>query len=195
MRKRINIVISLLLTFLMFGCSSNNESKDNEPIETKIADTEEATEEQEELPILFDGDSNVNEVLVSYNDVNKDNQIEYGDFEIYHHHGSDHTDQAKCFNYNGFEIVVTGSSSYIDVYIGYTKDNKTNEEYKEEALKWIKALYPSASDFDIESAWQEAEDTSTFDATIKNEVFTRMNISVTSSNGKIEYLKIYKYNS
>ena len=176
------------------GCSANKKDDNVSDEEDETVVIDEAKEE--DLPILFDGDSEVNEILVSYNNTNPDKQIAYGDFVIYNHHGSNHTNQGISENHNGFEVVIsTISNSYIYIFIQWKQSGLINDDYKAEAFKWIKALYPNASDEDINSAWEEAETTSTHSKTIKNEIFARMDLDITENNGKIVDLKITKYNS
>ena len=178
----------------LYGCSANKKDEIvlDEGDEAGVIDET----KEEDLPILFDGDSEVNEVLVSYNNTNPDEQIAYGDFLIYNHHGSDHTNQGISENHNGFEAVIsTISNSYVYVYIQGNQSDLINDDYKTEAFKWIKALYPDASHEDINSAWEEVETASIHSKTIKNEIFARMDLDITENNEKIVNLKITKYNS
>ena len=140
---------------------------------------------------LFDGDAAVNDVLVSYNAVNSDESISEGEFHIYSHHGKEHTEQGICYDHNGFEVVVTATSaSGTTVNIQGYQSNKTNDETKEEASKWIKALYPETSDDAIDAAWDEMLGSLTQSVTIENDTFEKMNLNASMSSDRIQYLTV-----
>lgn len=153
--------------------------------------------ESAQQEVLFDGDESVNELLNEYNVVNPDDAITPGEFSAYHHHGSEHTNQAIDYDRNSFEIVVTNGT---EVYIQAYQSNKTADETKAEAFKWIRALYPNVTDDDIETAWSEMESDLTNNVRIKAGGLDGMELDVTyqyersdEEAADIQYLTIQKH--
>ena len=118
----------LVLVFCLGACGKNESTVEDtvEPditieeseavsVETEAEPEEVETEEpKEEVPVIYEDNELINLYLNRYNEANPEAPIERENFEIYHHHGSDHKDQI-LFN-NGVVISAqTGSKVKIDI--------------------------------------------------------------------------------
>lgn len=136
---------------------------------------------------LFSGDDSVDLLLNKWNEANPEEPIAAGDFTVYQHHGSDHTNQGINYDHNGFEEVITdGSEVYIQVY----DTEKTYDEVKTESAKWIRAFRPNATEEEINSAWKTMEDDLTHNVTINGGALDGLKLDVNMNNNAIAYLTI-----
>lgn len=95
-----------LVLVLCLGACGKNESTVEDPVEpdTTVEESEavsveteaepevETEEPKEEIPVIYADNELINLYLNNYNVANPEALIEREDFEIYHHHGSDHTE-------------------------------------------------------------------------------------------------------
>ena len=105
MIKRLSVIIALGIALSLSACG--NTAKVNEPIEAEkvteaiestpevTEEPETATEEAEELSVIYADDEEINLYLNRYNEANVGQEITADQFEPYKHHGSVHKNQIK----------------------------------------------------------------------------------------------------
>lgn len=185
MIKRLSVIIALGIALSLSACG--NTDKVNEPIEAEkvteaiestpevTGEPETATEEAEELPVIYADDREINLYLNRYNEVNVGQEITADQFEPYKHHGSVHKNQIKL---KTEETTISATGTKVTVYLEY----KDLEQYKEAFLRFAKPF----SDTDIEKCWEQvlADDTRVIE-------FDGFSTETSKFNGDIEYMSIY----
>lgn len=138
---------------------------------------ETATEEVEELPVIYADNDLINKYLNMYNEANVGQEITADQFEPYKHHGSVHKDQIKLINE---ETTITATGKQIKVYLEY----KDQEKYKEAFMRFAKPF----SEGDLEESWEQVitDDTRILE-------FTGFSTETSKFNGNIEYTSISGY--
>ena len=152
MIKRLSVIIALGIALSLSACG--NTAKVNEPIEAEkvteaiestpevTEEPETATEEAEELSVIYADDEEINLYLNRYNEANVGQEITADQFEPYKHHGSVHKNQIK---FKTEETTISATGTKVTVYLEY----KDLEQYKEAFLRFVKPF----SDTDIEKCW------------------------------------------
>ena len=105
--------------------------------------------------------------------------------------GKDHDDVINISNNDKIEIILYGSSQYsseykMSVYIGYrAKVSLTNDDFKEEFIKYIKLFDEKLTDEELNKYWEDM--ISEYRSSYKiNDIEILPNVV----NGKVEYFKI-----
>lgn len=113
----------------------------------------------ESSKVLYDVDEIINDYLVLFNKANPDSPIAGSDLSVYHHHGSDHTNQAKL-SYGGFDVTIS-SSTYkkgIEVVINrFSSERKEASEWKDMFIRFGKAYRPTLTNAELEEYWHQIE--------------------------------------
>lgn len=186
MIKRLSVIIALGIALSLSACG-NTDTAVNEPTEAEkvteaiestpevTGEPETATEEAEELPVIYADDEEINLYLNRYNEANVGQEITADQFEPYKHHGSVHKNQIKL---KTEETTISATGTKVTVYLEY----KDLEQYKEAFLRFVKPF----SDTDIEKFWEQvlADDTRVIE-------FDGFSTETSKFNGDIEYMSIY----
>lgn len=189
--KRLVAVVALVLVFCLGACGKS-EDVGRETVEPEITtevqesvieETEEPEVETEAaIPVIYEGDELINLYLNKYNEVNTDNPIEGGDFEVYHHHGSDHKDQILIVEEGFSSIVITSQLGKIKIDV---EGSNTEEAYKEAFLQYARGYNAELSVEVLEDCWEQSKSNlNTYTQFEDFEVYIR------SYNDAIELLEI-----
>lgn len=183
----------LVLVFCLGACGKNESTVEDtvEPditieeseavsVETEAEPEEVDTEEpKEEVPVIYEDNELINLYLNRYNEANPEAPIERENFEIYHHHGSDHKDQI-LFN-NGVVISAqTGSKVKIDIEGG-----DTQEAYKQAFIQYARGYNTELSPEVLEEYWEQSMSNLNLDTQFDDFV-----VYIHSYNDSIELLEI-----
>lgn len=183
----------LVLVFCLGACGKNESTVEDtvEPditieeseavsVETEAEPEEVETEEpKEEVPVIYEDNELINLYLNRYNEANPEAPIERKNFEIYHHHGSDHKDQI-LFN-NGVVISAqTGSKVKIDIEGG-----DTQEAYKQAFIQYARGYNTELSPEVLEEYWEQSMSNLNLDTQFDDFV-----VYIHSYNDSIELLEI-----
>lgn len=189
--KRLVAALALVLVFCLGACGKS-EDTGRETVEPEITtevqeSTIEETEEPEveteaAIPVIYEGDELINLYLNKYNEVNTDNPIEGGDFEVYHHHGSDHKDQILIVEEGFSSIVITSQLGKIKIDV---EGSNTEEAYKAAFLQYARGYNVELSVEVLEDCWEQSmSNLNTYTQFEDFEVYIR------SYNDTIELLEI-----
>ena len=185
--------LGLVLVFCLGACGKNESTVEDtvEPditieeseavsVETEAEPEEVETEEpKEEVPVIYEDNELINLYLNRYNEANPEAPIERENFEIYHHHGSDHKDQI-LFN-NGVVISAqTGSKVKIDIEGG-----DTQEAYKQAFIQYARGYNTELSPEVLEEYWEQSMSNLNLDTQFDDFV-----VYIHSYNDSIELLEI-----
>lgn len=193
--KRLVAVLALVLVFCLGACGKSEDTGretvepevTTEVQESTIEETEEPEVETEEIveaaiPVIYEDNELINLYLNRYNEVNTDNPIEGGDFEIYHHHGSDHKDQILIIEEKFSSIVITSQLGKIKIDV---EGSNTEEAYKEAFLRYARGYNAELSMEVLEDCWEQSmSNLNTYTQFEDFEVYIR------SYNDAIELLEI-----
>lgn len=183
----------LVLVFCLGACGKNESTVEDtvEPditieeseavsVETEAEPEEVETEEpKEEVPVIYEDNELINLYLNRYNEANPEAPIERENFEIYHHHGSDHKDQI-LFN-NGVVISAqTGSKVKIDIEGG-----DTQEAYKQAFIQYARGYNTELRPEVLEEYWEQSMSNLNLDTQFDDFV-----VYIHSYNDSIELLEI-----
>ena len=165
--------------------TTNNNDQEESEVTTTIGVSEEENI-TESLEMIYEYDSTINAYLNSYNKSNPDVPITSEQAQPYSHHGSEHKDQIHYYQ-DEFEIVITSRiGNKIDVFIGASlKAQKTDDDFKEMYIKYVKAFNLGLNDDEIGQNW----DTLINDLT-QNVQFDGYEADVQSFDDRIEYMTI-----
>lgn len=200
------LFVVILVILCLAGCGNKEELPTETPeadIESiqgqevvsdpipEVSDNPVSEDNTESLPVIYDGDEQINLYLNRYNEANPESVIESSDFEVYNHHGQDHKDQI-IYSLNGFEYVISSTGIKLQVDIqGELHSGKTVENYKQEFLKYAKG-YDASLDEDVLSGyWDQAVSNATsFTEFDEFEIYLRKdfddNIEALSIEGEIK---------
>lgn len=143
---------------------------------------------------LFSSNEKINDLLNAYNEVNASNQFQSDDFTAY----KDRKNQAITYDSNGFEVVVTDELSGVSVYVqGYQSGKTAPDDVKAECALWLRAMYPEATDGDIDAVWNEMATDTTHSIDADNPAFDGLEMDAnysfaTDGVERIEYIKMWK---
>lgn len=193
MIKRLSVVIALGVVLSLSACG-NTDKAVNEPTEAEkvteaiestpevTEEPETATEEVEELPVIYADDKEINLYLNRYNEANVGQEITADQIEPYYHHGSTHKDQVKFVNK---DISITGNFTGVSVYF----ECDTQEEYKELFIKFAKGYNAELADDTLENYWDQIVSS---DVNITT-TFDEFSVDAYKFGDKIDYIKIFGY--
>lgn len=195
--KRVSVALALVLVLCLGACGKNEstventvepettiEEKESVTIETE-AEPEVETEEQEpkeEIPVIYEENELINLYLNRYNEVNTEAPIESGDFEVYHHHGSDHKDQILIVEEGFNSIVITSQLGKLKIDI---EGSNVEDAYKAAFLRYARGYNTELSVKVLEDYWEQSMSSlNTYTQFEDFEVYIR------SYNDSIELLEI-----
>lgn len=157
--KRVVLVLGLLLVFCLGACGKSEEAVEPEVTTGEQVSISEGTEEpkavmeettEERIPVIYEDDVLVNLYLNRYNEVNTEVPIKREDFEIYHHHGSDHKDQILFSN---GVIISAQTGDKIKIVV---EGNDTEEAYKEAFFRYARGYNTELSVEVLEDYWEQS---------------------------------------
>lgn len=164
--KRVSAVLALVLVLCLGACGKNESTVENtvepditieETIETEVEPEVETEEPKEEIPVIYEDNELINLYLNRYNEVNTEAPIEREDFEVYYHHGREHTDQIIFNKDNKGEVVISDTVGKIEVVV----DEVGTEENKQAFIKYAKGYSNSLSSEELEEYWVQAMNNAT----------------------------------
>ena len=88
-----------------------------------------------------------------YNEVNTEAPIKSGDFEIYHHHGSDHKDQILIVEEGFNSIVITSQLGKLKIDV---EGSNTEDAYKAAFLRYARGYNTGLSMEVLEDYWEQS---------------------------------------
>lgn len=186
--KRLVAVLALGLVFCLGACGKSDDTAEEtvEPeVTTEVQESvtkETEAETEAAIPVIYEGNELINLYLNRYNEVNTDNPIEGGDFEIYHHHGSDHKDQILIVEEGFSSIVITSQLGKIKIDV---EGSNTEEVYKAAFLQYARGYNAELSVEMLEDCWEQSmSNLNTYTQFEDFEVYIR------SYNDAIELLEI-----
>lgn len=129
------------------------EEKESILVETEAEPEVETDEPKEEIPVIYEDNEFINLYLNRYNEVNTEAFIESGDFEIYHHHGSDHKDQILIIEDGFSSIVITSQLGKIKIDV---EGSNTEDAYKAAFLRYARGYNTELSVEVLEGYWEQS---------------------------------------
>lgn len=148
-------------------------------VETEAEPEVETEEPKEEIPVIYADNELINLYLNKYNAANPEALIEREDFEIYHHHGSDHKDQI-LFSNGTVISAQTGGKIKIDIEGG-----DTQEAYKQAFIQYARGYNTDLSSEVLEEYWEQSMSNLNLDTQ-----FDDFEVYIRSYNDSIEFLEI-----
>lgn len=180
----INIILCMIIMLSVAGCANINNSINDTNNNQKAN-----AEEKENIVEYYKYDESINLFINKYN--NKNTPSITSDMITKNHIGGrDRDNIATIFN-EKLEIILYGSNKSnelysMSVYIGYKPNvDSTNDDFKEQFIKYIKVLDDSLTDDDINNYWSDmiAEYRSGYK-------INKIDITPNVINGKLEYFKM-----
>lgn len=180
----INIILCMIIMLSVAGCANINNSINDTNNNQKAN-----AEEKENIVEYYKYDESINVFINKYNNKNTPS-ITSDMITKKHIGGRDRDNIATIFN-EKLEIILYGSNKSnelysMSVYIGYKPNvDSTNDDFKEQFIKYIKVLDDSLTDDDINNYWSDmiAEYRSGYK-------INKIDITPNVINGKLEYFKM-----
>lgn len=180
----INIILCMIIMLSVVGCANINNSINDTNNNQKAN-----VEEKENIVEYYKYDESINLFINKYNNKNTPS-ITSDMITKKHIGGRDRDNIATIFN-EKLEIILYGSNKSnelysMSVYIGYKPNvDSTNDDFKEQFIKYIKVLDDSLTDDDINNYWSDmiAEYRSGYK-------INKIDITPNVINGKLEYFKM-----
>lgn len=180
----INIILCMIIMLSVAGCANINNSINDTNNNQKAN-----AEEKEHIVEYYKYDESINLFINKYNNKNTPS-ITSDMITKKHIGGRDRDNIATIFN-EKLEIILYGSNKSnelysMSVYIGYKPNvDSTNDDFKEQFIKYIKVLDDSLTDDDINNYWSDmiAEYRSGYK-------INKIDITPNVINGKLEYFKM-----
>lgn len=180
----INIILCMIIMLSVAGCANINNSINDTNNNQKTN-----AEEKENIVEYYKYDESINLFINKYNNKNTPS-ITSDMITKKHIGGRDRDNIATIFN-EKLEIILYGSNKSnelysMSVYIGYKPNvDSTNDDFKEQFIKYIKVLDDSLTDDDINNYWSDmiAEYRSGYK-------INKIDITPNVINGKLEYFKM-----
>ena len=180
----INIILCMIIMLSVAGCAKINNSINDTNNNQKAN-----AEEKENIVEYYKYDESINLFINKYNNKNTPS-ITSDMITKKHIGGRDRDNIATIFN-EKLEIILYGSNKSnelysMSVYIGYKPNvDSTNDDFKEQFIKYIKVLDDSLTDDDINNYWSDmiAEYRSGYK-------INKIDITPNVINGKLEYFKM-----
>lgn len=180
----INIILCMIIMLSVAGCANINNSINDTNNNQKAN-----AEEKENIIEYYKYDESINLFINKYNNKNTPS-ITSDMITKKHIGGRDRDNIATIFN-EKLEIILYGSNKSnelysMSVYIGYKPNvDSTNDDFKEQFIKYIKVLDDSLTDDDINNYWSDmiAEYRSGYK-------INKIDITPNVINGKLEYFKM-----
>lgn len=180
----INIILCMIIMLSVAGCANINNSINDTNNNQKAN-----AEEKENIVEYYKYDESINLFINKYNNKNTPS-ITSDMITKKHIGGRDRDNIATIFN-EKLEIILYGSNKSnelysMSVYIGYKPNvDSTNDDFKEQFIKYIKVLDDLLTDDDINNYWSDmiAEYRSGYK-------INKIDITPNVINGKLEYFKM-----
>lgn len=180
----INIILCMIIMLSVAGCANINNSINDTNNNQKAN-----AEEKENIVEYYKYDESINLFINKYNNKNTPS-ITSDMITKKYIGGRDRDNIATIFN-EKLEIILYGSNKSnelysMSVYIGYKPNvDSTNDDFKEQFIKYIKVLDDSLTDDDINNYWSDmiAEYRSGYK-------INKIDITPNVINGKLEYFKM-----
>lgn len=180
----INIILCMIIMLSVAGCANINNSINDTNNNQKAN-----AEEKENIVEYYKYDESINLFINKYNNKNTPS-ITSDMITKKHIGGRDRDNIATIFN-EKLKIILYGSNKSnelysMSVYIGYKPNvDSTNDDFKEQFIKYIKVLDDSLTDDDINNYWSDmiAEYRSGYK-------INKIDITPNVINGKLEYFKM-----
>lgn len=180
----INIILCMIIMLSVAGCANINNSINDTNNNQKTN-----AEEKENIVEYYKYDESINLFINKYNNKNTPS-ITSDMITKKHIGGSDRDNIVTIFN-EKLEIILYGSNKSnelysMSVYMGYKPNvDSTNDDFKEQFIKYIKVLDDSLTDDDINNYWSDmiAEYRSGYK-------INKIDITPNVINGKLEYFKM-----
>lgn len=180
----INIILYMIIMLSVAGCANINNS-----INDTNNNQKSNAEEKENIVEYYKYDESINLFINKYNNKNTPS-ITSDMITKKHIGGRDRDNIATIFN-EKLEIILYGSNKSnelysMSVYIGYKPNvDSTNDDFKEQFIKYIKVLDDLLTDDDINNYWSDmiAEYRSGYK-------INKIDITPNVINGKLEYFKM-----
>ena len=167
------ILLLFLLALLLSACGSTaSPAASSSPEPTP-----------EPIEVIYDVDEIINEYVVLFNRANPDAPIAGTDLSVYHHHGSDHKDQAKL-TYKDFDITISSSSYQKGISVVIMANGSKEEDDWKEIFKAFGKPYRSTLTDDILTRYRQQKE----EDTIHSGKFEEFNFSSRCYN-KIELIE------
>lgn len=155
MKKNINkkvliAVIILILIILCFalGGGNNTENTNTTAENTDISNTNIENETTEDLVEYYKDDAMINLFINKYNQL-YDDKITTEMLTAYDNNGKIHTNQVELY-IDGLEVLLTGNTTNISVYIENTSDSNSDEALRNLTKKIVKVYNQDVTDGQIE---------------------------------------------
>lgn len=180
----INIILCMIIMLSVAGCANINNSINDTNNNQKAN-----AEEKENIVEYYKYDESINLFINKYNNKNTPS-ITSDMITKKHIGGRDRDDIVTIFN-EKLEIILYGSNKSnelysMSVYMGYKPNvDSTNDDFKEQFIKYIKVLDDLLTDNDINNYWSDmiAEYRSGYK-------INKIDITPNVINGKLEYFKM-----
>ncbi len=180
----INIILCMIIMLSVAGCANINNSINDTNNNQKAN-----AEEKENIVEYYKYDESINLFINKYN--NKNTPSITSDMITKKHIGGRDRDNIVTIFNEKLEIILYGSNKSnelysMSVYMGYKPNvDSTNDDFKEQFIKYIKVLDDSLTDDDINNYWSDmiAEYRSGYK-------INKIDITPNVINGKLEYFKM-----
>lgn len=180
----INIILCMIIMLSVAGCTNINNSINDTNNNQKAN-----AEEKENIVEYYKYDESINLFINKYN--NKNTPSITSDMITKKHIGGRDRDNIVTIFNEKLEIILYGSNKSnelysMSVYMGYKPNvDSTNDDFKEQFIKYIKVLDDSLTDDDINNYWSDmiAEYRSGYK-------INKIDITPNVINGKLEYFKM-----
>ena len=178
-------IIILLLCLVLVSCGTTNKSKSTTKDTSENSSTRVKKKGKEKL--IYKKDKSINSFLNKYNEIN-DPDITSDMVSMRRIRGTDRPDVGDISN-DKLEICIYGKGivgNEMAVYVqGYSNNNVTNDDFKEEFIKYSKAFDDNLTDEEIDKYWNNMLSGEYSENKLKN-----IEVSKSISYGKVEYFKI-----
>ena len=178
-------IIILLLCLVLVSCGTTNKSKS--PTKDTSENSSSGVKKKSKEKLIYKKDKSINSFLNKYNEIN-DPDITSDMVSMRTIRGTDRPDIVDISN-DKLEICIYGKSmvgTKMDVFVGgYSQNPSTNEEFREQFIKYSKVFDDSLTDEEIDKYWNNMLSGEYSENKLKN-------IEVIKSifYGKVEYFKI-----
>ena len=185
MNGNVNVkkIIILLLCLVLVSCGTTNKSKST----TKDTSENSSSRVKVKDKLIYKKDKSINSFLNKYNEIN-DPDITSDMVSMRTIRGTDRPDVGDISN-DKLEICIYGKGivgNEMAVYVqGYSNNNVTNDDLKEEFIKYSKVFDDNLTDEEIDKYWNNMLSGEYSENKLKN-----IEVSKSISYGKVEYFKI-----
>jgi len=178
-------IIILLLCLVLVSCGTTNKSKSTTKNTSENSSSGVKKKSKEKL--IYKKDKSINSFLNKYNEIN-DPDITRDMVSMRRIRGTDRPDVGDISN-DKLEICIYGKGivgNEMAVYVeGYSRNNATNNDLKEQFIKYSKVFDDSLTDEEIDEYWNNMLSGEYSENKLKN-----IEVSKSIFYGKVEYFKI-----